>query len=68
MPSTPTSSRPPSPTGTATLDATTPIAVTNNYRLRYAESISGTANNEGAYVTTGNNPVYLDASVISGSQ
>ncbi|KAK1234293.1 hypothetical protein PQX77_002509 [Marasmius sp. AFHP31] len=72
MSSTPTSSRPPSPTGTATLDATTPIAITNpnnpnNYRFRYAESVSGTTNNEGAYVTAGNNPLlnlHLNASAL----
>ncbi|KAK1225240.1 hypothetical protein PQX77_011841 [Marasmius sp. AFHP31] len=72
MSSTPTSSRPPSPTGTATLDATTPIAITNpnnpnNYRFRYAESVSGTTNNEGAYVTAGNNPplnLHFNASAL----
>ncbi|KAL0058358.1 hypothetical protein AAF712_014977 [Marasmius tenuissimus] len=62
--------RPPSPTGTATLDTSTPIAVTNNknnYRFCYAESVSGTTNNEGAYVTAGNNPplnLHFNASAL----
>ncbi|KAL0566590.1 hypothetical protein V5O48_015421, partial [Marasmius crinis-equi] len=53
MSSTPTESRPASPTE----DPTTPIAAFQNYRFNYGkgpESVSGTT--DAAYVTAGNNP------------